>query len=343
MIRSVIFTLAIILLAHVSLADDRQSDIGIPGLFTNTTNVEYQALKKVMTDDDQALSDVSQWIQENQAYAAQGAGETKDDLNKRILDRLHGIRDEYLNFLNQYTNCAPGYLAYGSFLYDTGDEVGAAAQYEKSRQLDPSNPAVWNNLANFYGENSPVTNAFAYYAKAIELDPLEPIYYENFATTVYLFRKDAREFYGINESQVFDKSLALYRKAIALDPQNFTLRTDYADSFYGIKPLRTNDALEAWTNALGVAQNDLDREGVYIHLARVKIAAGRYVEAQAQLDEVTNAVYAALKTRLHRSLIRHQNGETNSLDTPMTAPISTNRSTAAISIPGAAPAPKSGN
>src|SRR5579863_4580545 len=165
MIRLVLFTLGAVFLANVSLADDRQMDVGLPALLTNTTNVEYQELKKVMEDDDQALSDVSQWIQENNAYAAQGAGETKEDLNKRILDRLHGVRDEYLNYLKRYTNSAPGYLAYGSFLYDTGDEDGAAAQYEKSRQLDPNNAAVWNNLANYYGENSPVTNAFAYYAK----------------------------------------------------------------------------------------------------------------------------------------------------------------------------------
>ena len=35
-----------------------------------------------------------------------------------------------------------------------------------------------------------------------------------------------------------------------------------------------------------------------IHLARVKIAAGRFDEARAQLDAVTNAIYADLKERL---------------------------------------------
>ena len=69
------------------------------------------------------------------------------------------------------------------------------------------------------------------------------MYYQNLATTVYLYRKDAKEFYGIDEQQVFDKSLALYRKAMQLDPDNFPLATDYAESYYGIRPLRTNDAL----------------------------------------------------------------------------------------------------
>ena len=33
-----------------------------------------------------------------------------------------------------------------------------------------------------------------------------------------------------------------------LEPDNFPLATDYAESYYGIRPLRTNDALVAWTN-----------------------------------------------------------------------------------------------
>ena len=120
------------------------------------------------------------------------------------------------------------------------------------------------------------------------MNPNEPVYYQNLATTVYLYRKDAEQFYGINEQQVFDKALALYRKAMQLDPDNFPLATDYAQSYYGIRPLRTNDALVAWTNALQIAHDDIEREGVYIHLARIKIAAGRFDEARAQLDAVTN-------------------------------------------------------
>ena len=167
---------------------------------------------------------------------------------------------------------------------DIGDEEGAKVQYENSRQLDPKNPAVWNQLANYYGEYGGLTNAFADYAEAIRLDPTEPVYYQNFATTVYLFRKDAREFYGITEQQVFDKALGLYQQAMKLAPDNLVLATDYAESYYGIRPLRTNDALVAWTNCLNICKDDNEREGVQIHLARIKIAAGRFDEAQAHLE-----------------------------------------------------------
>ena len=123
------------------------------------------------------------------------------ELNQRIRARFDVVKQGYENFLRNHPDSAHGFLAYGSFLNDIGDEDGAKVQYENSRQLDPKNPAVWNQLANYYGEYGGLTNAFADYAEAIRLDPTEPVYYQNFATTVYLFRKDAREFYASTSSR----------------------------------------------------------------------------------------------------------------------------------------------
>ena len=273
---------------------------------------EEKELREVMLADDAAQDDVNGWLREydlqsdtNKTAAASAA------LNARIKARLDRVRGAYDNFLQRHPENAHGFLAYGSFLNDTGDEEGAHLQYENSMQLDPKNPAVWNNLANYYGEHSPVTKAFEYYAQAIRLKPDEPVYYQNFATTVYLFRKDAKEFYHIDEQQVFDKALGLYQQAMQLAPDNFVLATDYAESYYGIRPLRTNDALIAWTNAMNVAHTDAERQGVELHLARVKIAAGFFGEASNHLAAVTNAAFLGMKKQLYRSLADHEHPPTN--------------------------------
>ena len=273
---------------------------------------EEKELREVMLADDAAQDDVNGWLREydlqsdtNKTAAASAA------LNARIKARLDRVRGAYDNFLQRHPENAHGFLAYGSFLNDTGDEEGAHLQYENSMQLDPKNPAVWNNLANYYGEHSPVTKAFEYYAQAIRLKPDEPVYYQNFATTVYLFRKDAKEFYHIDEQQVFDKALGLYQQAMQLAPDNFVLATDYAESYYGIRPLRTNDALIAWTNAMSVAHTDAERQGVELHLARVKIAAGFFGQASNHLAAVTNTAFLGLKNQLYRSLTDHEHSDTN--------------------------------
>ena len=288
-----------------------QQNAGVSVSLPNPNDPAERELHQLMVEDDAAMAEVDKWIRDNDAFAAQGAGESKQELTRRIQAQLDVVRNKYKDFLQRYPNSARGHLAYGTFLNDVNEEESAANEFKLAAQLDPQNPAAWNNLANYYSEHGPITNAFACLDRAMAQDPNEPIYYQNLALVVYLYRRDATAFYHLNEQQVFDKALTLYQKAIRLDPGNFPLATDYAESYYGIRPLRTNDALAAWTNALQTAHNEAEREGIYIHLARVEIAAGRFEAARAHLAAVTNTIYADLKKRGERNLAERENAATN--------------------------------
>ena len=267
---------------------------------SDTIEKEYE---KLMEDDDAAQAEVDQWIQDNDKFVAQGAGLSQQEMRRKIVARFQPIKQAYEDFLKRHPNHAKARIAYGSFLGDINDEDGSQEQLEKVLDLETNDPAVYNNLANIYGHHGPVKKAFEFYSKAIELNPNEPVYYHNFGTTVFLFRKDVEEYYGINEQQVFDKALVLYSNAMRLDPTNFPLASDVAQTYYGIKPTRVEDALNAWTNALRLASDELEREGVYIHFARIKLHAGRFDEARAHLNAITNEHYAALKQRLTKNIV----------------------------------------
>lgn len=258
--------------------------------------------RKLMEDDDAAQDEVDQWIKESHASTEKGSGPADFTLRTRINQRLDRVRDAYENFLLRHPNHVHARVAFGSFLSDIGEDENSVAQLERARELDPKDPAIWNNLANHYGHRSPVKKALEYYAKAIELSPEQSVYYQNLATTVFLFRKDAMEFYQLNEQQVFDRSLELYRKALKFDPDNFVLASDYAHTFYGIQPARPGEAIAAWESALRIAKDEDQRQGVQIHLARVKLSAGRFDEARQHLGAVTNEVYAELKSRVARTI-----------------------------------------
>ena len=172
-----------------------------------TASPADQEYHRLLAEDDLALADVNRWISENDAFRAVGGGLKPEELSTKIATRLSSVVGLYENFLKRFPDHVEGRIAYGSFLNEVSEEQKAAEQWEKARMLDPRNPAAWNNLANHFGHYGPVTNALSYYAKAIELRPDEPVYYQNLATTVYLFRRDAEAFYGINEQQVFDKAL----------------------------------------------------------------------------------------------------------------------------------------
>jgi tetratricopeptide (TPR) repeat protein len=275
---------------------------GISVAAMGTNNPVEQELQKIEEDDDDAATEVDGWIRQNQEFAAKGAAIPNAELYSRIRNRFDVPRKAYEDFIKRHPDYAPGRIAYASFLNDLGDEEGEFTQLLKARELDPTIPSIWNNLANYYGEHGPLTNAFICYEKAIQIDPTESVYYENFGTTVYLYRKDVKEYYHVNEQQVFDKALLLYSNATRLDPTNFVLASDVAMTYYGIKPLRTNDALGAWTNALKLAPDEVSREGVYIHFARLEAQTGQFKDAHRQLDAVTNEGYADLKRRVARSL-----------------------------------------
>lgn len=261
--------------------------------------LEFERLLEL---DDEAQAEADRWIRENNAFAEAGGGIPNAELNIKILQRFDIVRTNYLEFLAAHTNHARAYLAYASFLHDIGREPESLEFMEKARDLDPSNPAAWNNLANYHGHFGNVKKAFDYYAKAIELDPNEPVYYHNYGTTVFLFRKDVREHFGCTEQEVFDKAMELYAKAIKLDPTNFPLATDIAQTYYGIKPLRTNEAFTAWNYAMSIARDQIERDGVHIHLARLNREIGKYDDARRHLNIITNAMYDTLKRRVARSV-----------------------------------------
>lgn len=280
-------------------APDFATGVALPG---SGEEVAYRALLDL---DDRAQEQIDGWIRE-----ADRAGSAADEerLHKLIDEKISEVSGAYLEFLGKHPEHANARVAFGSFLNDTGQEFPAREQWEKALQLDPRDPAIYNNLAGSYGHRGPITNAFSHYEKAIELAPQEPLYYQNFATTVFLFRKDVMEYYALtNEQAVFDKALALYRRAQDLAPGSFLIATDLAQTFYGIRPPRHADALAAWEKALTLASDELEREGVRVHLARVQIQAGNFDAARAQLGQITNVNYAVVKTRLEKTLAAKEN------------------------------------
>lgn len=279
-----------------------EEKIVLPVTVVTTNDPVADEYHRILVDDDAAEKDILRWSDDAEAFDKAAGTDPKVTLHLRIQQRLDGVRREYETFLQQHPQHVNAHLAFGSFLNDTHDEDGAVKQWDTARLLAPTNPAPWNNLANYYGHRGPVKKAFEYYAKAIELDPNESVYFHNLAVTVYLFRKDAEEYFNLTEQQVYDKSLELYRQAIKLAPDDFVLFSDYAESFYGTNPPRWKDGLEAWTEALKIAHDEDEREGVYIHLARINLKLGRFDEARMRLSGVTNAGYAVLKNRLTRNL-----------------------------------------
>lgn len=280
-----------------------KAEVPAPKFSTSTADPVEADFQKVMAQDDSAHEEIDKWIKDNGAFARKGAGLTEAVLSLKIEQRLAPVKQAYEDFLQRHPRHARGHLAFGSFLNDLGEETEARKRWEKALELDPSNPAAYNNLANSYGQTGPVAKAFELYAKAIEMNPRQAIYYHNLASVIVLHRKEAAEHYRISEQQVLRHALELYRLAQKFDAGSFQLATDLAQVYYGLQPPDHDAAIAAWTAALPLARNDQEREATHLHLARVKAAAGRLSEARQHLSLVNNPALAGVKSRLTRELV----------------------------------------
>ena len=301
---------------QVSNVVARTTGLALP--VVDPTDPAERALRAVMEQDDEAIADAERWITEDQKQMAAGSPASAT-LDLRMQERFEGVIKTYDEFLVRHPKHVRGRLAYGSFLNELGRTDEARAQWEKASELDPQNPAAWNNLASLYVHRPPVTNIFVYLGKAADLNPREPVYLRNLADAISLYRKDAREFYGLpDDTAVVRRSMELYRKALELDPTNLFLATDLAQTYYYflLKPTATlpvdpklvDEALEAWRAAERIARDEVQRQGLYLHMARVCGTQGRYSEARRHLAQVDKPEFEESKKRLARSVDQREAG-----------------------------------
>jgi tetratricopeptide (TPR) repeat protein len=288
----------------MSAAEPDVKPSGAPKTGPNTNSLTE--LDKIEVADGAAQEETERWVRENTGLKAKGSGVSDSELEARIATRFEPVRKSYEDYVHDHPKDAHGHLVYGNFLNERDNEHGAQMEWESALALDPTNAVIYNNLAGRYAEGGPVEKVFGYFEKAIALAPGEPVYYHNFGDGLYVLRTHAAKYYGINEQQVYQKVLFMYSNAFRLDPQNFPFARDLAQTCYSLKPLPVEQALYAWTNALRIATNEVDREDAQVHLARVKMLAGRLTEAREQLAGVTNQTWLKARDSLLHNIAERE-------------------------------------
>lgn len=273
----------------------------VVALTAEEVEVKYREL---LSQDDEAQAEVDAWIED--AYSPEKEEEEfqklEVTLELRIRDRLRPVQAAYEEFLKLHPEHVNARIAYASFLDEIGEETAGGQQLVRVLELDPVNTAAMNNLANHYGHTGQIKKAFDLWEKSIQLQPEIARYHHNLGTSVFLFRRDAMQHYGLNEQEVFTKALEHYHQALRLEPDNFLLASDVAQTHYGVKPVRIQEALKDWEYALKLARDDIERQGIYLHFARFKIMERKWDESVDWLKKVRHPMYDVLKGRIYRNM-----------------------------------------
>ena len=293
-IRNIFFAALLILPGQATAQEVKQADA--------SDAVIEREFRQLLELDDKVHDEVDEWIRNNAKLAAKQVGIDPASLDLQVRNRLNEVGEAYEGFLNRHSGHVRARLAYGSFFNDINEIDKAMVQWKKALELAPKNPVAWNNLGKAYGKQGRIVEAFRHFAKAAELAPKEALYHRNLATLIFSYPDEASRHYLIDRSQVVPMSLALFKKARALDPKNFTLAADAAMAQLGTQPFDAKAALATWNDALALAPSTVEAEGVRIHLARIHTHLGQADAARALLAKVHETQFAELKAEILRKL-----------------------------------------
>ena len=317
-VRKFLACLSLTFLVTLRLGAETNTVVSPPTTTNAPANPELvqAAFEKLLAADNAAQAEVDRWVTDNQRFSAQGGGIDKADLRLKIEMRLATVRHAYEEFLQQHPDHVSAMLAYGSLLNDLTDEAAAAVQWERASRLAPTNPATWNNLANHAASSGDPKKAFEYFERSLSLAPGVATYLRNLGSAIVHFRTNAMAYYHLSEQAVLDKGLKLLCESQQKEGDDFPLATEIAQVYYGLQPPRVDEALLAWETARKLALDDVEQDGVRLHLARVNLQAGRYAEARRHLDLIKYEGYADLKRKLSDQLVQAQTAATNAPPVP---------------------------
>ena len=311
-----------------SPSSGRLSTNAVPaaGMTNDVVEREFQA---ILARDDAAQAAAADLIATEEQSKDPLAAPFRVTLRARLDQRFQPVRDAYVDFLLQHPNHARCHLAFGSFLLDVGDESEALVHDEKARDLEPGNPAVWNNLGGLYARLGRIPEALSSYEEAIRLNGSEAAYPHSLGTLMCLFPREAAAQLHCDETQVLAQAITHYQTALRLEPENFEYAQDLAETFYGQRPAKPDteearkvlgkQALGAWTNALERATLNIQREGVYLHMARWHLRLKSEKSALECLQRVTNNALLDLRRELQAQINPPGAGNTNTSLAPLPA------------------------
>lgn len=162
------------------------------------------------------MLDIKQFSSVDSEYAQMFEAVDKND--------LAGAIKAHEDFIKKYPDYAPAYNNLGSFYYTAGDNDLAQKHFEKAYSLNPDDPIIQKNLADFYfAVVCRPLDAMNIYIKALKANP------EDVETLLIIGNISAL-------IENFEDAEFFYNKVLEIEPWNITAM-DNLDALQEIKKI----------------------------------------------------------------------------------------------------------
>jgi tetratricopeptide (TPR) repeat protein len=281
--------------AAVADTPDETPSLTEPPAATFDPEQELARLAPFLEEEESAIEAVRQFDRVQQRFAAwdadlseQYAAEGDQDLARAASDRsqkrMETVKTAYGQVLTRYPDNARAHNFLGEVEYDwLGNQNAALAAWHRSRELDDELAAPRNNLAIHYCHVGEYSQCLELFDEALALDPENPDYLFNLAQIFLIHPRHVQAHYGIERPEVFERAMAMSRKATGLQPNDYTLAQDYAVNYFagenfGVE-VKWSDAAKAWQAARKCVRRSDELFYTWLNEGRVWLRGGENKEA----------------------------------------------------------------
>lgn len=233
---------------------------------------------------DQRLRDLHNRSEEllNEAEAE---GEEVD--LERLRFRMQEVTQRYEAILAANPYAVEPLLLYGKLLRRIGERQYAQEIFLRANALDSNLPVVKQQLGNFYMEEGYHAPALLCYNAAIELDPTVARYHWSLAECLYHYGERFLADGAFERAALEQTMLDAYARAAQLDPANRDFAFRWAEAYYDLATPRWEEALAAWEQVAAGATDNLERDAITLHRARIHYESGHPAEARQLAQTIT--------------------------------------------------------
>jgi len=250
--------------------------------------------------ETKALRDLKSLVERQKTLLARAAQSDDEAAIEDVRPLLQQLVFDYERYLRDFPDEAAGYASYALLLGNPliDERRRAVALLVKANQLDRHLPLVKNQLGKFLAEEGRPLEALPYFLAAVQLEPKEPLYHYQIGTLITEARDDFLKS-GEWTREALDKAMHnAFDQARTHAPDNLFFAYRYCESFYDLDAPAWDEAHAAWEALERRVNTPVERQTVRLHRANVRLKQGRFEEARALINDVSEPVLAEQKQKL---------------------------------------------
>lgn len=197
------------------------------------------------------------------------------DLQRRIEE----LTQSYRTYLTDHPDDVNALILYGKLLRRTDQTNQAFTAFLKADELDPKLAVVKQQIGTHLAEQGKGKAALTFYLQAVEIEPETALYHFSLGQLLYEFRDEFLKDQIFTRDALDRETVKAFHKAAMLTPDNFDFQMRLGEAYYDQASPDWKSALLHWNEVRKTIDDELRREIVDLHRARVLGKLGRIQEA----------------------------------------------------------------